>query len=90
MKRDTLGTVKLSSLAAFSPPASTAKSLILSLLSSRILPQNGHILLNLTVPSQVPYTVYSHLVTRHSSPRNRHLHSSRRESRRFSSRDNWG
>ena len=44
------GTVKLSSLAAFSPPAATAKSFILSLLSSRILSQNGQILLNLTVP----------------------------------------
>ena len=48
-----VGTVKLSSLAAFSPPAATAKSLILSLLSSRILPRNGQILLNLTVPSNI-------------------------------------
>ena len=47
-----IGTVKLSSLAAFSPPAATAKSFILSLLSSRILPQNGRILLNLTVPEE--------------------------------------
>ena len=46
--------VKLSSLAAFSPPAAAAKSLIPSLSSSGILSQNGRILLNLTVPIHVP------------------------------------
>ena len=47
-----LGTIKLSSLAAFSPPAAAAKSLIPSLRFSGTLPQNGLILLNLTVPDQ--------------------------------------
>ena len=48
------GTVKLSSLAAFSPPAAAARSLIPSLKFSGTLPQNGRILLNLTVPAVVP------------------------------------
>ena len=45
-----IGTVKLSSLAAFSLPAAGDKSLIPSLRFTGILPQNGQILLNLTVP----------------------------------------
>ena len=43
------GTVKLSSLAALSPPAAVAMSLIPSLRFSGTLPQNGRILRNLTV-----------------------------------------
>ena len=43
------GTVKLNSLAAFSPPAAAAKLLISSLRFGDTLPQNGWILLNLTV-----------------------------------------
>ena len=42
--------VKLSRLAAFSPPAAIAKSLIHSLRSSGTLSQNGRIMLNLTTP----------------------------------------
>ena len=44
------GYCQVSSLAAFSPPAAAARSLIPSLKFSGTLPQNGRILLNLTVP----------------------------------------
>ena len=51
--RPRMGTVKLSSLAALSPPAAAAISLIPSLRFSATLPQNERILLNLTVPAQL-------------------------------------
>jgi hypothetical protein len=44
------GTVNLSCLVAFSPSSTTSKSLILGLGFRKFRPQNGRILLKLTVP----------------------------------------
>ena len=48
------GTVNLSCLVAFSPSSTTSKSLILGLGFRKFHPQNGRILLKLTVPEEYP------------------------------------